>query len=224
MSRKPDTSLIGKVYNNLRVDKLTNRRNTYNRLLYECTCLLCGRKRDATKQNLQKGEIKDCGHHKEYNDIAGYKFGKLTALYPVERAKHTKATSKLWHCKCDCGNECNVNYSGLKSGKTKSCGCLQISKVKSLYVDGTAPCKLDGSRIRSTNTSGVTGVWYDKSKNLWSAEIMFKHKKYYLGRYAKKEDAINARKAAEEEIFGEFLEWYEENKQVMMEKNKHQED
>ena len=195
------------------MDKLTDRRNTYNRLLYECTCLICGRKRDATKQNLQKGEIKDCGHHREYNDIAGQKFGKLTALYPVEKTKLSKATSKLWHCKCDCGKECNVHYPDLKSGKTQSCGCLQISKVKSLYVDGTAPCKLDGSRIRSTNTSGVTGVYYDKSRNLWAAEIMFKHKKYHLGRYAKKEKAIAARKAAEKEIFGDFLEWYNKYKE-----------
>lgn len=224
MPRKPDLSMIGKVYNNLRVDKLTDRRNTYNRLLYECTCLICGRKRDVTKQNLQKGGVKDCGYHKKYNDIAGQKFGKLTALYLIEKTKPTKAKSKLWHCKCDCGNECDVHYHNLKSGETQSCGCLQISKVKSLYIAGTAPCKLDGSRIRSTNTSGVTGVSYDKSRNLWAAEIMFKHKKYHLGRYAKKEDAIAARKTAEEEIFGDFLQWYEENKQAIKERNQHQEE
>lgn len=224
MPRKPDLSLIGKVYNNLRVDKLTDRRNTYNRLLYECTCLICGRKRDVTKQNLQNGGVKDCGYHKKYNDIAGQKFGKLTALYPIEKTKPTKAKSKLWHCKCDCGKEYDAHYYDLKSGKTQSCGCLQISKVKSLYVDGTAPCKLDGSRIRSTNTSGVTGVYYDKSRNLWVAEIMFKHKKYHLGRYTKKEDAIVARKTAEEEIFGDFLKWYEENKQAINEENQHQEE
>ena len=40
------------------------------------------------------------------------------------------------------------------------------------------------------------------------AEIMFKKKKYYLGRYSEKETAIKARKRAEEELFGNFLEWY----------------
>lgn len=84
--------------------------------------------------------------------------------------------------------------------------------MKELFVDGTAPCKLDGSKIRSTNTSGTTGVWFDKSRGKWSAEIMFKKKKYFLGRYDKKEDAIAIRKVAEEEIFGSFLEWYENNK------------
>ena len=38
---------------------------------------------------------------------------------------------------------------------------------------------------------------------------MLKRKKYYLGRYEKKADAIAARKEAEKVVFGEFLEWYE---------------
>lgn len=31
---------------------------------------------------------------------------------------------------------------------------------------------------------------------------------YYLGTFTKVEDAVEARKQAEERIFGEFLEWY----------------
>lgn len=119
----------------------------------------------------------------------------------------------MWHCECECGKECDVLYDDLVSGNVQSCGCLQPDKVKELYVDGTAPCKLDGSRIRSTNTSGATGVWYDKSRQKWCAEIMFKKKKHFLGRFDKKEDAIAIRKIAEEEIFGDFLKWYESNKQ-----------
>ena len=86
---------------------------------------------------------------------------------------------------------------------------MHRDKIKDLYVDGTAPCKLDGSNIRSTNTSGATGVWFDKSRGKWCAEIMLKRKKYYLGRYEKKADAIAARKEAEKVVFGEFIEWYE---------------
>lgn len=108
-----------------------------------------------------------------------------------------------------------VLYDDLVSGKVQSCGCLKLEHIKKLYVDGTAPCKLNGENIRSTNTSGVTGVWFDKTREKWCAEIMFKKKKYYLGRYEKKEDAIAIRKIAEEEIFGSFLEWYEKNKDSM---------
>lgn len=46
---------------------------------------------------------------------------------------------------------------------------------------------------------------------MWRAQIVFKGKNYYLGRYSKKEDAIKARKKAENSMFGEFLKWYYEN-------------
>lgn len=213
MSRKPDLSLIGQTYNNLKVDKLTDEYNSYNRRLYECTCLLCGAKRLATKQNLQRNEIKDCGNHLVYNDITNQQFGKLKALYVTDKKSETKSRCRIWHCKCDCGNECDVLYDDLVSGNVKSCGCLKTEKIKQLYVAGTAPCKLDGNKIRKTNTSGTTGVWFDSTRQMWTAEIMFKKKKYRLGRYKDKQDAIKARKLAEEKIFGEFLEWYEKNKQ-----------
>lgn len=200
MPRKPDLSLIGQTYNNLKVDMLTDKCNSYNRRLYECTCLLCGKKRLATKQNLQKGEIKDCGNHWAYKDIKDRQFGRLKAKYVTGKKSHTKSRCKIWHCECKCGKECDVLYDDLVSGNVRSCGCLQPEKVRELYVDGTSPCKLDGSRIRSTNTSGATGVWYDKSRQKWCAEIMFKKKKHYLGRFDKKEDAIAIRKIAEKKF------------------------
>lgn len=212
MPRKPDLSLIGQTYNDLRVDKITDQYNAYNRRLYECTCLLCGKKRLATKQNLQKNEIKDCGNHRNYNDITGRKFGKLKAQYVIEHKGNTEDRSRIWHCVCTCGKECDVSYSDLISKNVKSCGCLKPEKIKALYVDGTAPCKLNGDNIRKTNTSGTTGIWWDKSRGKWCAEIIFKGKKYYLGRYVDKEEAIKVRKKAEKELFGNFLKWYIENK------------
>lgn len=220
MPRKPDLSLIGQTFNNLKVYRLTDKYNAYNDRLYECICLLCGRKRLATKSNLLRGEIKDCGNHKPYKDITGRQFGRLTALYVTDIK--TASTCRIWHCKCECGNGCDVAYNDLIRGSTKSCGCLHKDKIKDLYIDGTAPCKLDGSKMRSTNTSGVTGVWFDQSRGKWRAEIMFKRKKYYLGRYEKKADAIAARKEAEKVVFGEFLEWYEAHRKTAKE-NKTQE-
>ena len=35
----------------------------------------------------------------------------------------------LWHCKCDCGNECDIATRSLKSGLTQSCGCLRNEKT-----------------------------------------------------------------------------------------------
>lgn len=50
------------------------------------------------------------------------------------RVKNNNKEAK-WHCKCDCGKECDVQRSALTSGATKSCGCLisymeeHISKI-----------------------------------------------------------------------------------------------
>lgn len=58
-------------------------------------------------------------------DITGMKFNRLTALYP------TYVKKKLyWVCKCDCGNEISTFYTQLRRNVTKSCGCLNIEKIK----------------------------------------------------------------------------------------------
>ena len=211
LSKKPDLSIVGQTFNNLKVLEYTEETNNYGRKLYRCQCLLCGGERMATRENLIRGEIKDCGctrHNlKESSALIGQKIGKLN----ITGTKVINNKTRLI-CKCDCGNTKYVLPGDIKSGKVRSCGCLIGEKAKELYVDGTAPCKLDGSKIRCTNTSGVTGVWFSRSKGLWVAEIMFKRKKYYLGSFVKKETAIEVRKKAENRIFGEFLEWYEEFK------------
>lgn len=57
---------------------------------------------------------------------------------------------------------------------------------------------------RTDNTSGVTGVYWDKEQNKWDARIAYKHKTIRLGRFKKFDDAVKARKAAEEKYFGEW--------------------
>lgn len=54
-------------------------------------------------------------------DLTGRKFGKLTALR-LSETKYRWGT--LWVCKCDCGKEKTTAAQLLKSGKSKSCGCL----------------------------------------------------------------------------------------------------
>lgn len=55
----------------------------------------------------------------------GDRFGKLVILR--QDGVHKKpcgTTERRWLCKCDCGNEVSVLGHNLKSGNTKSCGCL----------------------------------------------------------------------------------------------------
>ena len=193
MSQKPDLSIVGETYNNLKVNALADKCDPRGKRLYECTCLLCGNTRYVAKYALISGRAKDCENHNRYKDISGMRFGKLTVLYLTDK-KSAKNKCRVWHCACDCGSECDVISSDLLSGNVKSCGCLRAERVKELFVDGTAPCKLVGGQIRSTNVSGATGVWFDKSKSKWRAEITLRRKKYRLGAYDRREDAVAARK------------------------------
>lgn len=59
-------------------------------------------------------------------------------------------------------------------------------------------------KLKSNNTSGVTGVYWRKNRDRWVADIMVNYKNIHLGSYDKFEDAVKARKEAEDKYFGEF--------------------
>lgn len=131
-------------------------------------------------------------------DLIGQRFGRLTVLSPAENIGAMTA----WRCRCDCGEETVVMTAHLRSGQTTSCGC----KPKGTFVDGTFVELLRAKTIRSNNTSGVTGVEWVPANHMWRAVITFKGKRYYLGSFAKFEDAVEARKKGEEEYHDKFLE------------------
>lgn len=62
-----------------------------------------------------------------YEDIAGARFGKLTAIRYAGATEGGRAT---WLCRCDCGGEKVTQATYLKSGKTASCGCLGTAQRK----------------------------------------------------------------------------------------------
>lgn len=57
-----------------------------------------------------------------YINLTGQKFTRWEVLGPA--GKHEKCGNFLWHVRCDCGTEKIVIGSSLKSGNSKSCGCL----------------------------------------------------------------------------------------------------
>lgn len=81
-------------------------------------------------------------------------------------------------------------------------------REKAGYVDGTQISRLMSNRLISTNTSGCHGVYFDKRVGRWRARLKFRGKLMNFGSYVKYEDAVAARKQAEEEYFGELLEKY----------------
>ena len=59
-------------------------------------------------------------------------------------------------------------------------------------------------KVFSTNKSGYTGVYFAKNMNAWCAKIMVNYEDIILGYFTEKEDAVRARKEAEEKYFGKW--------------------
>ena len=72
-------------------------------------------------------------------DLSSQRFGRLVALRPDKTyVKHSGKIVTTWTCRCDCGNEVVVSTSNLRSGNTKSCGCLQKDRASSAsFIDLT---------------------------------------------------------------------------------------
>lgn len=54
-------------------------------------------------------------------DLTGKKFERLTV---IKRVENSKSGQTRWLCRCDCGNETIVWGGHLRSGHTRSCGCI----------------------------------------------------------------------------------------------------
>lgn len=89
-------------------------------------CKKCLNFKVLTGQALRKGKLQcSCDH-----DLTNKVFGRWTVQYFT--GKTTKNRQRIWHCKCICGNEKDVDSWTLTSGQSQSCGCLQKEKAKEL--------------------------------------------------------------------------------------------
>ena len=234
----------------------------------------------------------------QFIDLTGQRFGRLTVL---KKEKSDNNGNVMWRCQCDCGNIVIVRGVSLRSGNTRSCGCLHKDivrqkrgipnvnarkhneylffddyvvgftkqhtpfvidkedyekiqehrwvdsydgyiftvvnignkKYKTIFlhrlitncshdkvVDHINHDKTDNRnsnlrictrqennmnrRIAKNNISNVTGVYFNEQSKKWIAYIMVNKEQKYLGIYENIEDAIAARKKAQEEIFQLF--------------------
>lgn len=58
----------------------------------------------------------------KFIDLTGHRYGITTVIEYWCRLPIGRRT--LWLCRCDCGNEHIARGNGLRTGDTKSCGCL----------------------------------------------------------------------------------------------------
>jgi len=131
-------------------------------------------------------------------DIAGQRFGRLTALHATQ--KRTEGGSVIWHCRCDCGSEADVSYNELLYTGKQSCGCMRREFDSMLQnhltrVAGTSIDLLRSRKMRTDNTTGVKGVYFIRGR--YVAKIVFQKKQYYLGAYKTLEEAAEVRREAE---------------------------
>lgn len=209
---------IGEVIGKLIVlDRKRENKRTY------CYCKCeCGSKTWIRADSLKT--TRSCGCLAEETqfktkDLTNKTFGRLTVIKSTDK-RDINNGAMIWECKCSCGNVKEVSSRNLNSGDIRSCGCLSseihsksINKaikyhLENHVVEGTNIQVISSKKPISSNTSGFTGVRWEKDRKKWLAEIQFKGKRYYLGRYENKEGAIKARKEAEEKYHKNFLDWY----------------
>lgn len=178
---------------------------------WRCKCD-CGGEHIATTGNLRSGRTTNCGCKKS-PDLTGQVFGRLTVLGRSEKRNSRGArTTPMWECRCECGAITYKATDTLTNPDESMCQSCQgiyaaeTARKSAGFIGGTQITKLRNMEPTAANTSGCRGVYYDKKTNKYRARLKFKGKIMNFGSYAKFEDAVAARKAAEEEYFGAFLE------------------
>jgi hypothetical protein len=64
-------------------------------------------------------------------DMTGQRFGLLTVIsFAYLKGKNKVA---YWNCECDCGNTKSISGNSMRTGMTRSCGCLQ--KLRSTHAN-----------------------------------------------------------------------------------------
>lgn len=145
--------VAGQVHGRLTlVGRAESNKNGHARWLCRCAC---GADAVVFATNIRRGLTASCGcagaelsraRSLHSPDLAGQKFGRLTAL---DRALGERGSR--WRCQCDCGETSVVRGILLLNGNTRSCGCL--SKESSAAV----------CRSRATHGGRDTpeyGVWW----------------------------------------------------------------
>lgn len=108
--------------------------------------------------------------------------------------KNTEHINLLHRLLMDCPDDKvvdHINHNTLDNRKSNLRICTKYENNKN-------------TRLSKNNTSGTTGVYWNKLKNKWQAGIKVNYKQIHLGYFETKEEAIEARKQAEIDYFGEY--------------------
>lgn len=206
-----------------------------------CRCS-CGKIRDISKSILVRGKSTSCGcgrkeELKKYNQksveqqwaTAQQKIGTTIngfKILSIEKRKSSDINQTFCKIICPiCGKESEtmlarlpyihicVNCNRDTNDFLKEMQSVYLAEGSSL---ASVKSRING-KINKNSSTRANGVSQQKNGK-YRAYINFKRKQYHLGTYDTIEDAIAARKAGEEKIFGEYIKnhkgWEDEIKEI----------
>ena len=148
--------IVGKKYGKLLIIATLFADNNYTgKVRVKCEC---GKEFAVDKKSVVSGHTKSCGHKLcsgQVKNIAGKKFGELTAVKFVKVNKYKQA---VWECLCSCGNTTFVESKSLSYGVHKSCGCIRSiisSQTFSLPFGDAIRNRIFASYKRSARMKGM---------------------------------------------------------------------
>jgi hypothetical protein len=167
--------MIGKVFGRLTV--LRRGRSNQKHLWWSCICSCPLRtKKQIRGDGLRSGAVVSCGCYRleavkalGYHYKPGRKFARLTI---VKETGTVKKRGPIYLCRCVCGKRVTVQGRHLRSGESRSCGCL--------YRDTRATANRTHGKAPSSHKIAVYSC-YGREKSLCRNPNM-KHYEYYGGR------------------------------------------
>ena len=135
----------------------------------------------------------------DYNRIKNYYWyiGKQGYVFACDINKSRKYRIRLHRLVMNCTDD-NFDIDHIHGSTTR------FDNRKSNLRICTHQENIRNCKVSKNNTSGVTGVSFDKRSQKWFAYIWIDYKRISLGYYNNFVDAIKARKEAEDKYFGKF--------------------
>ena len=223
--------LIGQKFGKLRVVGKTEKRTKHGSIMWLCECE-CGNVLNVSSGNLRSGNTNSCGCYNKQRiketqtkqnrfDLSheygvGYTSNNEEFLFDLE--DYDKIKNNCW-----CINNEGYLISTVRGSRTEfiymSRVIMNISdnrydvdhinhntkdnRKSNLRVVTRSQNNMNRS-LQSNNTSGVTGVCFDKRLGKWSARITVNKQTINLGLFVDFNEAVDARKCAEIKYFGEY--------------------
>lgn len=141
-----------------------------NRMAWDCICE-CGNRITVDGSFLRSGHTKSCGciKNKTLVDMTGWimkEHGISDSRLTVLKRDYSKNTKEAyWICQCECGNQISVRGSNIRSGQTKSCGCLHSEISRIIMIEKCKPIFLERHK-GGLPKNDLTGLRFGKLKVL----------------------------------------------------------